>query len=71
MDLRTITYILRGIGIVLLLPSLFYSQLINLIPVLEEYPQVAGNLFITGVFVFLVGAGLYFYDRAKESRRKE
>ena len=71
MDLRTLSYVLRGIAILLILPSLFYTQLINLIPILEEYPQIAGNLFISGVIVFLVGAILYFYDRSKGKKKAD
>lgn len=68
-----VTYVLRALGFILVLLSLFgHSLLLNLFPGLEG--QSINPIFYSGVVVYLVGAVIYFFINKKERedrRRRE
>lgn len=68
-----VTYVLRALGFVLVLASLFgHSVILNLFPGLEG--QSINPIFYTGIIVYLVGAVIYFFINKKEKadrRRRE
>ncbi len=70
MHFSTWTYLLRGVGILLLLPSLFYDQFLRWFPGLEDR-RVTSALFIAGVSVFAIAAITHFVLRQRELRREE
>lgn len=60
-----VTYVLRALGFVLVLASLFgHSVILNLFPGLEG--QSINPIFYTGIIVYLVGAVIYFFINKKE-----
>ena len=68
-----VTYVLRGLGFVLVLLSLFGHSLI-----LNVFPGLGGTsinpIFYSGIAVYLVGAVIYFFVNKKEKaerRRRE
>ena len=67
------TYVLRGLGFVLVLLSLFgHSVILNLFPGLEG--TSINPIFYSGIAVYLVGAVIYFFVNKKEKaerRRRE
>ena len=73
MKLVIVTYVLRALGFILVLLSLFgHSLLLNLFPGLEG--QSINPIFYSGVVVYLVGAVIYFFINKKERedrRRRE
>ena len=68
-----LTYVLRGLGFVLVLLSLFgQSVILNVFPGLEG--QSINPIFYSGIVVYLVGAVIYFIVNKKlraEKRRRE
>lgn len=68
-----VTYVLRGLGFVLVLLSLFgHNVILNLFPGLEG--QSINPIFYSGIAVYLVGAVIYFFVNKKEKaerRRRE
>ena len=68
-----VTYVLRGLGFVLVLLSLFgHSVILNLFPGLEG--TSINPIFYSGIAVYLVGAVIYFFVNKKEKaerRRRE
>ena len=68
-----VTYVLRGLGFVLVLLSLFgHNVILNLFPGLEG--QSINPIFYSGIVVYLVGAVIYFLVNKKlraEKRRRE
>ena len=68
-----VTYMLRGLGFVLVLLSLFgHSVILNLFPGLEG--TSINPIFYSGIAVYLVGAVIYFFVNKKEKaerRRRE
>ena len=68
-----VTYVLRGLGFVLVLLSLFgHSVILNLFPGLEG--TSINPIFYSGIAVYLVGAVIYFFVNMKEKaerRRRE
>ncbi|SHI65323.1 hypothetical protein [Fibrobacter sp. UWP2] len=68
-----LTYVLRGLGFVLVLLSLFgHSVILNVFPGLEG--QSINPIFYSGIVVYLVGAVIYFIVNKKlraEKRRRE
>jgi hypothetical protein len=68
MNYATWTYLLRAVGILLLLPSLFYDQFLAWFPGLEDR-RVTMVLFVAGVTVFIVAAVAHFVLRRMELRR--
>ena len=68
-----VTYVLRGLGFVLVLLSLFgHNVILNLFPGLEG--QSINPIFYSGIAVYLVGAIIYFFVNKKEKaerRRRE
>ena len=68
-----VTYVLRALGFVLVLASLFgHSLILNLFPGLEG--QSINPIFYSGICVYLVGAVIYFFINKKEKaerRRRE
>lgn len=68
-----VTYVLRGLGFVLVLLSLFgHSLILNVFPGLEG--QSINPIFYSGIGVYLVGAVLYFFVNKKirsERRKRE
>lgn len=63
------TYVLRGLGIVFVLLSLFgHSVILNLFPGLEC--QSINPIFYSGVVVYLVGAAIYFVINKKEKAER-
>lgn len=68
MNYVTWTYLLRAVGILLLLPSLFYDQFLAWFPGLEDR-RVTMALFVAGVTVFTVAAVAHFVLRRMELRR--
>ncbi|MCQ2101609.1 MAG: hypothetical protein MJY98_00090 [Fibrobacter sp.] len=68
-----VTYVLRGLGFVLVLLSLFgHSLILNLFPGLEG--QSINPIFYSGILVYMVGAVIYFFVNKKEKaerRRRE
>ena len=71
--LVVLTYVLRGLGFVLVLLSLFgHSILLNLLPGLEG--TSINPFFYSGLAVYFVGAIIYFFVNKKlraEKRRRE
>jgi predicted membrane channel-forming protein YqfA (hemolysin III family) len=71
--LVVLTYVLRGLGFVLVLLSLFgHSILLNLFPGLEG--TSINPFFYSGLAVYFVGAIIYFFVNKKlraEKRRRE
>ena len=71
--LVVLTYVLRGLGFVLVLLSLFgHSVLLNLFPGLEG--TSINPFFYSGLAVYFVGAIIYFFVNKKlraEKRRRE
>ena len=68
-----LTYVLRGLGFVLVLLSLFgHGLILNIFPGLEG--QSLNTIFHSGLGVYLVGAVIYFFVNKKiraERRRAE
>ncbi len=68
-----VTYVLRGLGFILVLLSLFgHSVLLNLFPGLEG--QSINPIFYSGIVVYVIGAVIYFFINKKEKadrRRRE
>ena len=68
-----VTYVLRGLGFVLVLLSLFgHSLILNVFPGLEG--TSINPFFYSGIAVYLVGAVIYFFINKKEKaerRRRE
>ncbi len=68
-----LTYVLRGLGFVLVLLSLFgHGLILNIFPGLEG--QSINPIFYSGLGVYLVGAVIYFFVNKKiraERRRAE
>lgn len=68
-----VTYVLRGLGFILVLLSLFgHSLILNVFPGLEG--QSINPIFYSGIGVYLVGAVIYFFVNKKiraERRRRE
>lgn len=68
-----VTYVLRALGFVLVLLSLFgHSLILNVFPGLEG--QSINPIFYSGIVVYLVGAVIYFFVNKKEKterRRRE
>ena len=71
--LVVLTYVLRGLGFVLVLLSLFgHGILLNLFPGLEG--TSINPFFYSGLAVYFVGAIIYFFVNKKlraEKRRRE
>lgn len=64
-----VTYVLRGLGFVLVLLSLFgHSLILNLFPGLEG--QSINPIFYSGILVYLTGAVIYFFINKKEKAEK-
>jgi len=64
-----VTYVLRALGFVLVLLSLFgHSLILNLFPGLEG--QSINPIFYSGIVVYLLGAVLYFFINKKEKAEK-
>ncbi len=72
-NLVIVTYVLRGLGFVLVLLSLFgHSIILNVFPGLEG--MSINPIFYSGIVVYLVGAAIYFFINKKEKadrRRRE
>lgn len=68
-----VTYVLRALGFVLVLLSLFgHSLILNVFPGLEG--TSINPIFYSGIAVYLVGAVIYFFINKKEKaerRRRE
>ena len=68
-----VTYVLRGLGFVLVLLSLFgHSVILNLFPGLEGHS--INPIFYTGIVCYAIGAIVYFFINKKEKadrRRRE
>ena len=68
-----VTYVLRALGFVLVLLSLFgHSVILNLFPALEG--QSINPIFYSGIVCYAVGAVVYFFINKKEKaerRRRE
>ena len=68
-----VTYVLRALGFVLVLLSLFgHSVILNLFPALEG--RSINPIFYSGILCYAVGAVIYFFINKKEKaerRRKE
>lgn len=68
-----VTYVLRALGFVLVLLSLFgHSIILNLFPGLEGHS--INPIFYSGILCYAVGAILYFFINKKEKaerRRRE
>lgn len=68
-----VTYVLRALGFVLVLLSLFgHSMILNVFPGLEG--QSINPIFYSGILVYLAGAVTYFFINKKEKaerRRRE
>jgi predicted membrane channel-forming protein YqfA (hemolysin III family) len=68
-----VTYVLRALGFVLVLLSLFgHSLILNVFPGLEG--TSINPFFYSGIAVYLVGAVIYFFINKKEKaerRRRE
>ena len=61
-----VTYVLRGLGFVLVLLSLFgHSLILNVFPGLEG--TSINPIFYSGIAVYLVGAVIYFFVNKKEN----
>jgi hypothetical protein len=63
------TYLVRGLGLLLVLPSLFPSMFINWFPGLEDR-RIAWILFAVGVAVY-IGASVVFQICKKRERTKK
>lgn len=64
-----VTYVLRGLGFVLVLLSLFgHSLILNLLPGLEG--QSINPIFYSGIAVYVVGASIYFFINKKEKAER-
>jgi len=64
-----VTYVLRGLGFVLVLLSLFgHSIILNLFPGLEG--QSVNPIFYSGILVYVVGAVTYFFINKKEKAER-
>ncbi|MCQ2107310.1 MAG: hypothetical protein MJZ05_00935 [Fibrobacter sp.] len=67
------TYVLRALGFILVLLSLFgHTLILNVFPGLEG--QSINPIFYSGIVVYLVGAVIYFFINKKERadrRRRE
>ncbi len=55
-------------GLLCFMPVLFYSQLIWVLPGLED-PRIARALLWGGLLFFLSGAGLYYFLRQQKAKR--
>lgn len=69
--LVVVTYVLRALGFVLVLLSLFgHSVILNLFPGLEGHS--INPIFYSGILCYAVGAVIYFFINKKEKadRRK-
>ena len=68
-----VTYVLRALGFVLVLLSLFgHSFILNVFPGLEG--MSINPIFYSGIIVYLLGAVIYFFINKKEKadrRRQE
>jgi predicted membrane channel-forming protein YqfA (hemolysin III family) len=68
-----VTYVLRGLGFVLVLLSLFgHSVILNMFPALEGHS--INPIFYSGIVCYAVGAVVYFFINKKEKaerRRRE
>jgi len=68
-----VTYVLRALGFILVLLSLFGHEIIlNLFPGLEG--MSINPIFYSGIIVYLLGAVIYFFINKKEKaerRRRE
>lgn len=68
-----VTYVLRGLGFVLVLLSLFgHSIILNVFPGLEG--MSINPIFYSGIVVYLIGAVIYFFVNKKiraEKRRAD
>lgn len=68
-----VTYVLRGLGFILVLLSLFgHSVILNVFPGLEG--MSINPIFYSGIAVYLIGAVIYFFVNKKiraERRRSE
>ena len=68
-----VTYVLRGLGFILVLLALFGHEIIlNLFPGLEG--MSINPIFYSGIVVYLIGAVIYFFINKKEKaerRRRE
>ena len=68
-----VTYVLRALGFVLVILSLFgHSLILNVFPGLEG--QSINPIFYSGIVVYLIGAVIYFFINKKEradKRRRE
>ena len=58
------TWVLRGIGILLLLPVIFTKQFLRFMPGLAD-PRMAQFFLFSGVGFFALGAILYFIFRRR------
>jgi len=64
-----VTYVLRGLGILLVLLSFFgHGLILNLFPGLEG--QSVNPIFYTGVLVYAVGGVTYFFINKKEKAER-
>ena len=64
-----VTYVLRGLGFVLVLLSLFgHSLILNVFPGLEG--TSINPIFYSGIAVYLVGAVIYFFVNKKEKAER-
>jgi len=72
-NLVVVTYILRALGFILVLLSLFGHEIIlNIFPGLEG--MSINPIFYSGIVVYLIGAVIYFFINKKEKadrRRRE
>ena len=64
------TYAMRGLGILLLLPSLFYEQFLRWFPGLEDR-RITFALFVAGVAVFMTAAIAHFLLHRRELSLRE
>lgn len=63
--LVVVTYVLRGLGFVLVLLSLFgHGLILNIFPGLEG--KSINPIFYSGILVYLMGAVIYFFINKKE-----
>lgn len=67
MNYMTWTYSIRALGILLLLPSLFYDQFLRWFPGLEDR-RITMALFVLGVSLFMGAAVVHFILRQNELR---
>ena len=64
------TYILRAIGILLLLPVMYPPPFLRVFPGLED-PRVMRVLLWAGVFIFMAGAISYFIIRSVQRKQRD